>query len=173
MDAEHEQVWEYVRALAHLNYSNENKKFNEGKSKSMRVWVLSRNPNCANVFVLHRRQTSKALFQTLKANEFQIGILPSGCQTSLEKKGEKQTCSIRNSLLRGRKWQSEKKTKKRQKKGKQRQTHSTHGDSERRRSGGCRLHGRCALVRGPRHTAAASCPFWRRLWTERRFNVWP
>lgn len=62
--------------------------------------MLSRNPNCANVFVLHRRQTSKALFQTLKANEFQIGILPSGCQTSLEKKGEKQTCSIRNSLLR-------------------------------------------------------------------------
>lgn len=62
--------------------------------------MLSRNPNCANVFVLHRRQTSKALFQTLKANEFQIGILPSGCQTSLEKKGEKQTFSIRNSLLR-------------------------------------------------------------------------
>lgn len=62
--------------------------------------MLSRNPNCANVFVLHRRQTSKALFQTLKANEFPIGILPSGCQTSLEKKGEKQTCSIRNSLLR-------------------------------------------------------------------------
>lgn len=51
--------------------------------------MLSRNPNCANVFVLHRRQTSKALFQTLKANEFQIGILPSGCQTSLEKKGKK------------------------------------------------------------------------------------
>lgn len=129
--------------------------------------MLSRNPNCANVFVLHRRQTSKALFQTLKANEFQIGILPSGCQTSLEKKGKKQTCSIRNSLLRHIKGEkmtkSENKTKKRQKKGKQRQTHSTHGDSERRRSGGCRLHGRCALVRGPRHTAAASCPFWRRL----------
>lgn len=44
----------------------------------------------------------------------------------------------------------------------QKQTHSTHGDSERR--GGRSLHGGCGLIWGAAwHTASASCPFWRRL----------
>lgn len=123
--------------------------------------------------VKHQRPCSKHL----KQMSFRLASFHLDARRALRKRGKKQTCSIRNSLLRHIKGEkmtkSENKTKKRQKKGKQRQTHSTHGDSERRRSGGCRLHGRCALVRGPRHTAAASCPFWRRLWTERRFNVWP
>ena len=47
-------------------------------------------------------------------------------------------------------------------------THSTHGDSERCRSGGRSLHGGCRLVRGAAwHAASASCPLWRRLCGER------